>query len=75
MHVAMVIMQAQDDDRNGFLDSARSRAKISLGLNITAVVLVVLTWLLIIIGFIVGFVLDVAAATSRPVWPINIYVK
>ena len=67
MHVVVVIMQAQEDDKNGFLDSARARAKISLGLNITAVVLVVLTWLLIIIGFIVGFVLDVAAATSRPV--------
>ena len=66
-HVVVVIMQAQEDDKNGFLDSARARAKISLGLNITAVVLVVLTWLLIIIGFIVGFILNVAIATNRAV--------
>ena len=46
-------MQAQDDDRRGFLDSAQTKANISLGLNITAVVVIVLSWLLYITGVVV----------------------
>ena len=46
-------MQAQDDDRRGFLDSAQTKANISLGLNITAVVVIVLSWLLYITGVVI----------------------
>ena len=55
-------MQAQDDDRNGFPESAKSKASVSLGLNIAAVVVTVLIWILIIIGIIS---VPVAATVSR----------
>ena len=58
-------MQARDDDRNGFLESAKSKASVSLGLNIAAVVVIVLIWILIIIGIIVR-VVQFNAAVSRP---------
>ena len=63
-------MQAQDDDRNGFMDSARTKAKASLGLNITAVVIMVLIWILIVTSFVLNFVVGIAgagvAAASQP---------
>ena len=55
-------MQAQDDDRNGFMDSARTKAKASLGLNITAVVIMVLIWILIVTSFVLNFVVGIAGA-------------
>ena len=55
-------MQAQDDDRNGFLESARSKASVSLGLNIAAVVVIVLIWISNIIGIII---ISVTAAASN----------
>ena len=58
-------MQAQDDDRKGFLDSARTKANISLGLNITAVVVIVLSWLLYIILIIV-VVVEINAESNEP---------
>ena len=49
--VVIVTMQAQDD-RNGFLKSARFKANISLWLDIVALVLVVLSYILYTIGVI-----------------------
>ena len=58
-------MQARDDDRNGFMEAAKTKAKASLGLNIAAVVVVVLTWILIVTGLIFYFVLIVGAAEAN----------
>ena len=59
-------MQAQDDDRNGFIDAARTKAKASLGLNIAAVVVIVLTWILMTGGLTLNFLLvGVASVASE----------
>ena len=58
-------MQAQDDDRRGFLESMQTKANVSLGLNITAVVVIVLSWLLFITGSIIMVVLDINAASKK----------
>ena len=52
LRIVMVTMQAQEDDRNGFLESAQTKASISLGLNTVAAVLIMLGWILFI-GIIV----------------------
>ena len=58
----MVTMQAQDDDRNGYLESAKSKASVSLGLNIAAAVVVGLSWLLIVIGIAIRVANNTAAS-------------
>ena len=55
-------MQAQDDDRNGYLESAKSKASVSLGLNIAAAVVVGLSWLLIVIGIAIRVANNTAAS-------------
>ena len=47
------LSQARDDDRNGDLAAARTKGKISLGLNLTALVVVVLSWTAYIVAEIV----------------------
>ena len=58
-------MQAQYDDRRGFLKSTQTKANISLRLNITAVVVIVLSWLLFVTGSIIMVVLDINAASKN----------
>ena len=58
-------MQAQYDDRRGFLESMQTKANVSLGLNITAVVVIVLSWLLFITGSIIMVILDINAASKK----------
>ena len=59
------IMQAQDDDRNGFMEAAKTKAKAALGLNIAAVVVVVLTWIVIVTFLIVYFVVIVGTVAAE----------
>ena len=55
-------MQAQDDDKNGFMETAKTKAKAALGLNIAAVVIMVLIWILIVTSFVLNFVVGIAGA-------------
>ena len=56
-------MQAQDDDKNGFMETAKTKAKAALGLNIAAVVIMVLIWILIVTSFVLNFVVGIAGAS------------
>ena len=58
-------MQAQYDDSRVFLASTRIKANVSLGLDITAVVVIVLSWLLFITGSIIMVILDINAASKK----------
>ena len=62
--MSYLVIQAQDDDRNGFMDSAQTKAKAALGLNIAAVVVVVLIWITIVTGLVLNFVVFAAAEAS-----------
>ena len=53
-------MQARDDDRNGFMELAQTKGNVSLVLNITAAVVVAMSW----IAFITVIIVQVSRAVG-----------